>query len=85
MTDTSFNFNDAHYWRGRAEEARAIARNMSSAMNVEIMEGIANDFERLAQHAEARTEAERTSVEARQRRGIVDKLLDLPFNHARKR
>jgi hypothetical protein len=46
--------DDPEYWRKRAEEARAIAVQMSDAHNKAIMLGIAQDYEKLAQRAEQR-------------------------------
>jgi len=52
----SFNLDDPAYWRGRAEEARTHADQMSDETSRQIMLKIADDYERLAQHAEQRAQ-----------------------------
>jgi hypothetical protein len=47
-------FNNPKHWRNRAEEARAIAESLANAEAKRIMNGIAEDYERLAKRAEAR-------------------------------
>jgi hypothetical protein len=46
--------NDPNHWRARAEEARAIADEMSDIEARAAMLRIADGYDRLAQHAEAR-------------------------------
>jgi hypothetical protein len=46
--------NDPNHWRSRAEEARAIADEMSDIEARAAMLRIADGYDRLAQHAEAR-------------------------------
>ena len=46
--------DDPEFWRSRAEEVRAIANDMKEVDAKAIMERIANDYERLAKHAEKR-------------------------------
>ena len=46
--------NDPNYWRSRAEEARAIAMQMTDPHNKAIMFQIAQDYEKLAKRAEER-------------------------------
>jgi hypothetical protein len=46
--------DDPEFWRSRAEEVRAIANDMKEAEAKAIMDRIANDYERLAKHAEKR-------------------------------
>jgi hypothetical protein len=46
--------NSPSHWRDRAEEARRIAEDMSDAEAKRMMLGIADDYDRLAQHAETR-------------------------------
>ena len=45
--------NDPKVWRGRAEEARALAEQMKDTEARNIMWRIAQDYDRLAQCAEA--------------------------------
>jgi hypothetical protein len=49
----SFNVDDPRHWRGRTEEARTLADEMSDETSRQIMLKIAEDYERLA-HAEQR-------------------------------
>jgi hypothetical protein len=49
--------DDPDYWRHRAEEARAIAAQMTDAHNKATMLAIAQDYEKLAQRAEQRAGA----------------------------
>jgi hypothetical protein len=46
--------NDPEYWRNRAEEARAIAVQMTDAHTKATMLAIAQDYEKLAKRAEQR-------------------------------
>lgn len=46
--------DDPEFWRSRAEEVRAIADDMKEAEAKAIMDRIADDYERLAKHAETR-------------------------------
>jgi len=46
-----YDFNDPKYWFDRAEEMRARADLMQDPGNKEIMLGIADDYERVAQRA----------------------------------
>jgi len=46
--------DDPGYWRARAEEVRAIADDMKHSRSKEIMLGIAEDYEKIAQITEAR-------------------------------
>ena len=46
--------NDPKHWRMRAEEARALADKMSDQLSKEMMLGIAEDYDRLAERAEER-------------------------------
>jgi hypothetical protein len=46
--------DDPEFWRSRAEEVRAIAADMTEAKSKAIMDRIADDYERLAKHAETR-------------------------------
>jgi hypothetical protein len=47
--------NDPVFWRNRADEARAIAVQMRDTHTKAIMLKIAQDYEKLAKRAEART------------------------------
>jgi len=48
--------NNVRHWQERAEEARAVAGQMSDAEARRVMLGIADGYERLAKLAEARNE-----------------------------
>jgi len=50
----SFNVDDPAHWRGRAEEARTLADEMSDEISRQLMLKVAEDYERLARHAEQR-------------------------------
>ena len=51
------NLNDPEYWRSRAEEARAVAVQMTDPHTRAIMLSIAQDYEKLAERAEQRAGA----------------------------
>ena len=51
------NLNDPEYWRSRAEEARAVAVQMTDPHTRAIMLSIAQDYENLAERAEQRAGA----------------------------
>ena len=57
-------FDDPKHWRERAEQARALAGQMSDAASKEMMLGIAKDYERLAERAEQRSREERKKKES---------------------
>jgi hypothetical protein len=46
--------NDPQHWRGRAEEARTLAEQMSDETSKQMMLRIADDYGRLAERAEQR-------------------------------
>ena len=50
----SFSVDDPAHWRGRAEEARPLADEMSDEVSRQMMLQIAEGYERLAKHAEER-------------------------------
>ena len=50
----SFNVDDSAHWRNRAEEARTLAEDMSDETSRQMMLRIAEDYLRLALHAEQR-------------------------------
>jgi hypothetical protein len=49
-----FNVDDPAHWRDRAEEARSHAEQMGDETSRQTMLRIADDYERLAKHAERR-------------------------------
>jgi hypothetical protein len=51
------DLNDPEYWRSRAEEARAVAVQMTDPRTKAIMLSIAQDYEKLAGRAEQRAGA----------------------------
>jgi hypothetical protein len=57
-------FDDPKHWRQRAEQARVLAGQMSDATSREMMLGIAQDYERLAEQAEQRAREERKKRES---------------------
>jgi hypothetical protein len=48
-------YNDSKHWRDRAAEMRALADTMKSADTAGIMLRLANDYDKLADRAEARS------------------------------
>jgi hypothetical protein len=46
--------DDPKFWRSRAKEVRTFAEEMKSRHGKAIMNRIADDYERLAEHAEQR-------------------------------
>jgi hypothetical protein len=46
--------DDPKHWQARAEEVRAIAEQMSNMQSRHMLLAIAEDYERLAEHAERR-------------------------------
>ena len=57
-------FDDPKHWLQRAEQARALAEQMSDAASREMMLGIVKDYERLAEQAEQRAREERKKKES---------------------
>ena len=57
-------FDNPKHWRQRAEQARALAEQMSDPASREMMVGIAKDYERLAERAEQRAQEERKKKES---------------------
>jgi hypothetical protein len=51
------DWNDPEYWRSRAEEARAVAVQMTDPYTKAIMLSIAQDYEKLAERAGQRAGA----------------------------
>jgi len=49
-----FDINDPEHWRQRAQEARAMAAQMNDPISRAMMEGVADDYEKLARRAEER-------------------------------
>jgi len=52
--------NDTAHWQGRAEETRRMAENMADPEAKRMMLNIANDYDRLVEHAEKRLLTENT-------------------------
>ena len=52
-------YDDAEHWRARAEEMLTIAAEMNDVHARAIMHGIAEDYLRLAERAEARSQTGR--------------------------
>ena len=48
--------NDPKHWRARADEARKLADDMNDPQSKEMMLGIAEDYDRLAERAEKRSQ-----------------------------
>ena len=61
---SSHPFDDPKHWRQRAEQARALAGQMSDLASREMMLGIVKDYERLAEQAEQRAQEERKKKES---------------------
>jgi hypothetical protein len=61
---TSHVFDDPKHWRQRAEQARALAEQMSDPTSREMMLGIVKDYERLAEWADQRAQDERKKTES---------------------
>jgi hypothetical protein len=53
-TPTLHSINDPEHWRKRAEEARAVADDITDPDSRRMMLGIADDYEKLAKRAEQR-------------------------------
>ena len=51
--------DDPEHWRGRAEEARTLADQLSDTESKRTILRIADDYERLAEHAKRRAEKQR--------------------------
>ena len=48
------HLNDSEHWRGRAEESRILAEQISDETSKKMMLKIADDYEKLAARASAR-------------------------------
>jgi hypothetical protein len=57
-------FDNPKHWRQRAEQARALAEQMSDLASREMMLGIVKDYEQLAERAEQRAQEERKKKES---------------------
>jgi hypothetical protein len=56
--------DNVEYWRGRAEETRTIAESMDDdEASMNIMLGIAKDYDRMAERAEERLKHRKKSEE----------------------
>jgi hypothetical protein len=51
---SSSSINDPQHWRARAKQARILAEQINDQMSREMMLGIADDYEHLAERAEER-------------------------------
>ena len=51
--------DDPEFWRSRAEGARALVWEMKDRRNKAIVDRIADDYERFAQHAEQRRRSQK--------------------------
>jgi hypothetical protein len=54
MTNFVADYDDARWWRDRAEEMRIVAEGMKSEDNKQTALRLAADYDRLAMHAERR-------------------------------
>ena len=52
MVSRKFTWDDPEHWHFRAEEARTVADQMTHEEWRTIMRRLANDYDRLAKHAE---------------------------------
>lgn len=52
--------DNVEYWRGRAEETRVIAESLKDTTAKQIMLGIAEDYDRMAELAERRQRQKNT-------------------------
>lgn len=57
MTGFVANYDDARWWRDRAEEMRMVAEGMKSENNKQTALRLAADYDRLATHAERRAQS----------------------------
>jgi len=73
VTDTISTYEDARYWRDRAEEMRMVAEGMESEQNKKVALRLAADYDRLAMHAErrARRSLQRTAQSPFPRIGLT--------------
>jgi hypothetical protein len=56
------SYNDSKHWRDRAAEMRALADAMKEADTAAIMLRLANDYDKLADRAEARSKGKTRSL-----------------------
>ena len=64
LMPASFSVDDPNHWRGRAEEARTLADEMSDEVSKQMMLSIAADYERLAERAALRAQRPKGSSPA---------------------
>jgi hypothetical protein len=76
-------FSSAEYLRDKADEVRAIAKCMKDEETRRMMAKLANDYDRLAHHAE-RQKGPEPSSDARAGQA-VEALLEAPFSLKRAR
>ena len=55
---------DSKHWRDRAAEMRALADNMSNSKPAQLLNDLADDYDRLADRAEVRRERDRPRDES---------------------
>jgi hypothetical protein len=65
MSPAGSILDDPKHWRGRAEEARNVAKQLTDAMAKEMMLRIAEDYDRIAENARNTSRQEGPTVRLR--------------------